>query len=174
MDDMVMTPTPTMTVTAGQAIAWLGFASLYLIILAVVVGVAILASWKIFTKAGQAGWKSLIPIYNTFVLLQIVGRPGWWLLLFLIPGVNFIISLIVSIDLGKSFNKSAGFSVVMLWFLSLIGYCVLAFSEDAYVGPGGVAVATPNPSAGNPAPEVPPAPTEAPAVEAKDDQAPKS
>ena len=35
--------------------------------------------WRIFTKAGQPGWAAIVPIYNIYVLLQIVGRPGWWL-----------------------------------------------------------------------------------------------
>ena len=37
--------------------------------------------WKIFSKAGQPGWAAFIPIYNTVVLLQIVGRPVWWVVL---------------------------------------------------------------------------------------------
>ena len=35
----------------------------------------IVALWKIFTKAGEPGWKSIIPIYNIIMLLKIVGRP---------------------------------------------------------------------------------------------------
>ena len=26
--------------------------------------ILVIANWKIFTKAGEAGWKSIIPIYN--------------------------------------------------------------------------------------------------------------
>lgn len=53
-----------------------------LILLIFYVGVMV-GMWKLFEKAGQAGWKALIPFYNLFILLKIVGRPGWWLLLFL-------------------------------------------------------------------------------------------
>ena len=41
--------------------------------------------WFIFKKAGKAGWAALIPIYNIVVLLEIVGRPVWWLVLLIIP-----------------------------------------------------------------------------------------
>jgi hypothetical protein len=51
----------------------------------------IAACWKIFTKAGQPGWAAIIPIYNWYVLCKIVGRPGWWVILLLIPFINFII-----------------------------------------------------------------------------------
>lgn len=43
-----------------------------LIILAFYV-LIIVAQWKIFTKAGQEGWKALIPIYNVVVLYKIIG-----------------------------------------------------------------------------------------------------
>ena len=36
----------------------------------------IVAMWKVFTKAGQPGWASLIPIYNLYIWCKIVGRPG--------------------------------------------------------------------------------------------------
>ena len=55
----------------------------------------IVAMWKVFTKAGQPGWASIIPIYNLYIWCKIVGRPWWWILLMLIPFVNFIICIIL-------------------------------------------------------------------------------
>ncbi len=52
--------------------------------------------WKMFSKAGQPGWASIIPLYNVYIMCKIAGRPGWWLLLFLIPLVNLIIAIIVT------------------------------------------------------------------------------
>ena len=43
--------------------------AIYLISIAIGV-LTIIANWKIFTKAGQAGWKSLIPIYNIVILFK--------------------------------------------------------------------------------------------------------
>ena len=53
----------------------------------------VVAEWKVYTKAGQSGWAVLIPFYNLYILLKIVGKPGWWLLLLLVPIVNIIIPI---------------------------------------------------------------------------------
>ena len=88
--------------------------------------------WKIFTKAGKPGWGILIPIYNIILMLEIAGRPGWWFLLMLIPGVNFVISIIVILDLAKAFGKGTGFGIGML-FLGIIFYPIIAFGDAQYV-----------------------------------------
>jgi hypothetical protein len=96
---------------------------------------AIVAMWKVFAKAGQPGWAAIIPIYNIYVWLKVAGRPGWWLILFLIPIVNIVMALIVSIDIAKSFAKDTVFGVVGLWLFSIIGYAILAFGGAQYRGP---------------------------------------
>ena len=70
-----------------------------------------------------------------YVMLKIVGRPDWWLLLYFIPLANIVVSIIVSIDLARSFGKSDVFGVVGLFLFSLVGYCMLAFGKDKYIGP---------------------------------------
>ena len=40
----------------------------------------VIAQWRIYTKAGQPGWASLIPIYSTLVMLDIIRKPRIWLL----------------------------------------------------------------------------------------------
>ncbi len=42
------------------------------------------------------------------VILDIAGRPLWWFLLYLIPGVNIIIACIVMHDISKSFGHGIG------------------------------------------------------------------
>ena len=96
--------------------------------------VMIVALWKIFTKAGQPGWACLIPIYNIYILCKIVGRPGWWVILMLIPFVNFIIGIIVCIDLAKSFGNGVGFGLGLA-FLGIIFFPILGFSSSQYQGP---------------------------------------
>ena len=82
--------------------------------------VAIIAGWwMIFTKAGEAGWKSIIPIWNILDLLKIVGREWWWIILMLIPIVSFVIWIIVALDLAKSFGRGTGFGIGLV-FLGLI------------------------------------------------------
>jgi len=99
----------------------------------------IVVFWKTFTKAGQPGWAAIIPIYNIYVLLKVAGRPGWWLILLLIPIVNIVILAIVSIDVAKSFGKDTVFGVVGLWLFSIIGYAILAFGDAQYRGPAALA-----------------------------------
>jgi hypothetical protein len=97
--------------------------------------------WKVFTKAGQPGWASLIPIYNIYIWCKIVGRPGWWIILMLIPFVNFIILIILSIDMAKSFGKGVGFGLGLA-FLGFIFLPVLGFGSAQYQGPSAGASGT--------------------------------
>ena len=94
----------------------------------------IVAMWKVFTKAGQPGWATIIPIYNLYIWCKIVGRPWWWILLMLIPFVNFIILIILNIDLAKSFGKGAGFGIG-LTLLGVIFAPILGFGSAQYQGP---------------------------------------
>lgn len=98
----------------------------------------IVALWKIFTKAGQPGWAAIIPFYNLYILLKITGKPGWWLILFLIPLVNIVIGLLVLIALANAFGKGTGFGLG-LFFLSPIFFLILAFGDAQYVGAEGAA-----------------------------------
>ncbi|HRQ41968.1 MAG TPA: DUF5684 domain-containing protein [Chloroflexota bacterium] len=91
--------------------------------------------WKTFEKAGQPGWAAIIPIYNLYVLCQIAGRPGWWVLLYFIPFVNIIVSLLIAIDVAKAFGKDVVYGVVLLWFFQAIGYLLLGFGDAQYIGP---------------------------------------
>ncbi len=100
----------------------------------------VICAWKIFEKAAKPGWAAIIPIYNMIVLLEIVGKPLWWFLLFFIPGVNIVVSVLVYIELAKSFGKEAAFAIGLL-LLSFIFYPILAFGSARYVGPGGRAPA---------------------------------
>jgi hypothetical protein len=94
----------------------------------------IVAMWKVFTKAGQPGWASIIPIYNLYIWCKIVGRPWWWILLMLIPFVNFIVAIILCIDTAKSFGKGAGFGIGLA-LLGIIFWPILGFGGAQYQGP---------------------------------------
>lgn len=98
----------------------------------VVVALMIYSMWKIFAKAGKPGWAAIIPIYNLIVLLEIVGKPLWWIILFLIPFVNFVIAIIVYIELAKAFGKGAGFGIGLV-FLPFIFFPILGLGEAKYV-----------------------------------------
>ena len=104
----------------------------WLIYVAIIVAV-IAGWWMIFTKAGEAGWKSIIPIYNIIVLLKIVGREWWWVILMIIPIVGFIVWIIVALDLAKSFGRGTGFGIGLI-FLAPIFSLILGFGSDTYRG----------------------------------------
>ena len=113
----------------------------------------IIAGWKVFEKAGQAGWKVLIPFYNYYIILKIVGRPGWWLILYFIPIVNIVILIIVMVDLSKSFGHGVGFALGLI-FLGWIFWLILGFGSSRYLGPAAAVGAAPL----APPPAAPPAP----------------
>lgn len=88
--------------------------------------------WKMFVKAGKPGWASLIPIYNTIVMLEIVKKPIWWIVLLFIPLVNIVIAILLIIELGKAFGKGAGWSIVFLMLLGGVGTLILGFGDSKY------------------------------------------
>lgn len=97
--------------------------------------VIIVAMWQLFSRAGRPGWASIIPIYNTIVLLQITGKSGWWILGFMVPFLNFFVLIRMMINLAQVFGKGVGFGLGVL-FLPFIFIPILAFSGAPYVGPG--------------------------------------
>jgi hypothetical protein len=108
---------------------------IFILLLQIAIVVAVIAGlWKVFTKAGEPGWAAIIPIYNTYILIKIVGRPWWWLLLMLIPCVSIVIAIIVMLDLAKSFGKSVAFAIGLI-LLTPIFIIILGFSDAKYLGP---------------------------------------
>jgi hypothetical protein len=106
-------------------------------VFAIIIVVGMIASmWKVFAKAGQPGWAAIVPIYNLIILLQISGKPSWWLVLFLIPLVNFAALILVAISLAKSFGKTTGFGLGLA-FLGFVFYPILGFGSAQYMGPAG-------------------------------------
>jgi uncharacterized membrane protein YhaH (DUF805 family) len=103
------------------------FAVLYVAVLVL----AFAALWKIFTKAGKPGWAALVPIYNIIVLLEIAGKPAWWVVLLLIPFVNLIVGIVVAIAVAKNFGKGTGFGLGLA-FLGFIFAPMLAWGDAQY------------------------------------------
>ena len=104
---------------------------LFTLVFAVLV---IAAIWKIFAKAGKPGWAALIPIYNIILLLEIVGRPTWWVILLFVPFANIVVLFILAFELAKSFGHDVGFGLGLA-FLPFIFYPILGFGSSTYRGP---------------------------------------
>lgn len=104
------------------------------IVLSIIVAIVfVVGMWKMFVKAGEAGWASIIPIYNIYVLFKITWGSRIKFLLLLIPIVNIFISIKTQIKLAKAFGKGGGF-VAGLIFLTPIFYAILGFSDAKYLG----------------------------------------
>ena len=115
-----------------------GFFATYSIVILVVAVLTIIANWRIFTKAGEAGWKSIIPIYNLVVLFRIAGLSPLWVLGYLaaiIPVVGAFVALGVTIylniNLAKAFGKGTGFTVGLI-LLNTIFTLILGFGSAEY------------------------------------------
>ena len=94
----------------------------------------IIAMWKLFTKAGEKGWKSIIPIYNSYIFVKIADGNGWKFLLFIIPFVNIVYAIMLDIRLAKAYGKGVGFGIGLI-FLPFIFELILAFGSADYLGP---------------------------------------
>lgn len=129
MDDQIYTNSE-MSAAAGAG------SMLFFIIYFAIIILLIASLWKIFVKAGKPGWAAIIPIYNTVILLEIIGKPLWWIFLFFIPGVNLVIGIWTMNLLAKSFGKTEGFTIGMI-FLPFIFYPILGFGDAVYAGPAG-------------------------------------
>ena len=95
------------------------------------------AMWKVFVKAGQPGWAAIIPIYNTYIMTKIGGKPGWWvLIILLVPIVNIIFAIWLINMVSKSFGKGEGFTAGLI-LLGIIFWPILGFGSSKYLGPYG-------------------------------------
>ncbi len=128
---------------------------LWIIYLAAI-AILVVSMWKLFVKAGQPGWASIIPVYNTYIMIKMVNKPDWWIVLMFIPFVNFVLSIILGLELAKVFGKGTGFGLVLA-FLPIIGYPMLAFDKSTQYMGG-------SPAASNAPMASPPAAPSTPAV----------
>jgi Family of unknown function (DUF5684) len=129
-----MTITTISTVIVQDQTLGAALGAIFMIVMLALTVLFFVGFWKVFTKAGQPGWAALIPFYNAYILTKIAGRPGWWVLMLMIPFVNLAFGILLAIDIAKAFGQGAAFGVVLLFLLSGIGYLVLGFGEYRYVG----------------------------------------
>ena len=91
----------------------------------------IVAMWKIFEKAGEAGWKSIIPIYNVYIMYKIVGMKNWFWYSILIP---FCLGFIAGLLWEES--AVAGYLMIASYLFSGIISIVAAFKLPRKFGWG--------------------------------------
>lgn len=126
-------------------------------IISLAVGVLmIIAQWKLFEKAGEKGWKSLIPFYNGYLWYKLTWSAGAYAAIIILSIVSAFVSgvpvlgillAITMVILGimsshmvsVSYGKGGGFTVGLV-LLAPIFYMILAFGDSEYIGPMGVPV----------------------------------
>ncbi len=145
---------------AGGLIAGIMMFIVVIIIISLVIEILkLIGTWKMLTKAGESGWKSLIPFYNQWTLCKVAGISPYWVLEIIVVSminavlngilgsnvISGILSLIVyantiyfwvilSISLAKSFGKDTGFGVATVFF-SFITYPMMGMGSATYAGP---------------------------------------
>jgi hypothetical protein len=107
--------------------------------LALTVGFVVLeviGLWGVFAKAGRPGWWALVPGFDLFVLVRVVGRPWWLAVLFFVPVADLVAAIVVFYALARSFGKGMAYTVGLL-VLGFVFVPVLGFGSAEYLGPGG-------------------------------------
>ena len=122
-----------MSNTAAAAVVGGLMLFMLIILLVTYVVVSFLLS-RIFKKAGVAGWKAWVPVYNTWITYELGGQKGWWALLMFIPVVNLVASVFLYIamyEIGLKLGKDGTF---VLWaiFLPIVWYIWLAFDQSTW------------------------------------------
>ena len=132
MLDGYTTTTTTGTASAGTLEALIVATSVTVLVVWAIMAVA---GWKIFEKAGVEGWKALIPFYNNYLFLEIGGYNGWLFVLIFVPYVgSLVVAILMALGLAKNFGKSVMFAIFGLLIFSIVGYLMLAFGSDKYLG----------------------------------------
>lgn len=136
----------------------IAYAATFMISMLVLYVLMVIANWKIFTKAGEAGWKSLIPLYNSYILFKISWKKSmFWITLAIgfvigllsnmsnqgnvaavvivsiLSIATFVISIMQCNKLSKVFGHGIGFTIGLI-FLSPIFMLILAFGSSQYIG----------------------------------------
>jgi len=157
--------------------------AVWLVFILAVYVVTVIGLWKMYVKAGKPGWAAIIPIYNWWVWVEMIGRPRWWFWVYLaavllawIPLVGFVLAIVIFViylmgclDMAKCFGRGTG-TGIGLWLVPFVFAPILGFGDAQYVGPAtataggyGGAAPPPPPAAGTyAAPPAPPAPPAAP------------
>lgn len=118
-----------------------------LVCLAIAV-VQIIGTWKILVKGGKPGWGALIPIYNTYLLCDMVGVWPWWILIVFVGGmlsaipiigsllsiaISIYFSVLLNVSLARAFGKEDSYAVGLI-LLSPVFYSILGFGKAEFKG----------------------------------------
>lgn len=113
-----------MAVLFGVFLIWLLFVAAIYIYMAICL-------MKIAKKTNTPnGWFAWIPILNLVLMVQVSKKPMWWIIMFFIPIVNIVFSIMVWMAMAEAVKKPNWWGILMIvpvFNLFVPGY--LAFSK---------------------------------------------
>lgn len=113
---------------------------LYVLGIAIVICLYPLLSYllgRIFKKAGVAAWKAWVPLYSTWIMLELGDQKGWWAVVMLIPliGLIGVVPLIVAYyNVSRAFGKGSFFFLLAI-FIPPLWTAWLALDHSVWQGP---------------------------------------
>lgn len=87
--------------------------------------------WLVFQKGGYYGALSVVPIVGAWVRLRLAGLSVWWLGLYVLPGLGWLMGLVVDVRLAKQMHRS-GWVGLGLWLFPFVYWPYLGFGEAAF------------------------------------------
>ncbi len=128
----MLTETATLTTNQQNAIiggaitgAMLGTISTLLIVIFILY---VIASWRIFKKAGEPGWKAIIPIYNVYISFKIAGMKAWFWIMLL---VSIVGSIIITSNQVYLYTDAIDLSTIpVVVIVTLVVMCIVELFAD--------------------------------------------
>lgn len=130
----------------------------YLAVALAIAVLTVIAWWRLFSKAGQAGWKSVVPVLNVYTLYKICWKPVYFWLALLssaaaavcgvfidleqpqtalaLIALSGVLYIVMNFKLAKAFGHGAGFGLGLM-LLHTLFVMVLAFGASQYVHAAG-------------------------------------
>ncbi|HFA47449.1 MAG TPA: signal peptidase I [Bacteroidetes bacterium] len=91
---------------------------------------------KLFEKAGEEGWKALVPGLNFIIMCKLVGRSSTHAAWLLVPIVNIFVFVGLCVDMVRSFGRNTFWdSTLAVVYPAIIFYQIGKNKEEKYLGP---------------------------------------
>jgi signal peptidase I len=93
-------------------------------------------NYWIFKDAGEDSYKALIPFYNYYIWLKVIGKPWWWLLLMLVPFINFFMVMLMLVQTALNYGKTKLHEQALAVLIPFVYIPYLGISEkENYIKP---------------------------------------
>ena len=124
--DMITSQTLAIGIAAGIYVTV--FITLWCVFMLLTWALELAGEWGVFKKAGECGWKALVPFLSEYTYCKIVFGSGWFFLLLFVPFINIAVAIAMTYQMCKLFGKGIGFTILTI-FLPFIGYMLLGWDE---------------------------------------------